>query len=58
MKYFFDTENGNAYTETELQTEFEELQRQQPEEYSYSFKEYLQNCTDKNGFLEEVTNAE
>ena len=34
--------------------EFELLKREQPEEYDYTFEQYIQNCTSKNGTLEEV----
>lgn len=54
MKLFRDTENGNIITEEALLREFTELKQNSPEEYSYSFGEYVKNCTSKNGFLEEV----
>lgn len=54
MKKYRDTETGNIITEEELQTEFEELKSGSPEEYNYTFSEYIRNCTAKNGFLEEI----
>ena len=52
MKLYRDTENGEILTEAQLQKEFETLKAEEPDEYNYTFKEYLQNCTSKNGFLE------
>lgn len=54
MKKFRDTETGNIITEEELKAEFEELKSGSPEEYNYTFSEYIRNCTAKNGFLEEI----
>lgn len=56
MKKFRDTETGNIITEEELKAEFEELKNGSPEEYNYTFSEYIRNCTAKNGFLEEIKN--
>ena len=52
MKLYRDTENGETLTEAQLKTEFEILKAEEPAEYSYTFTEYLKNCTSKNGFLE------
>ena len=54
MKLYRDTENGEILTEAQLKEEFEVLKAEEPETYNYTFKEYLKNCTSKNGFLEEV----
>lgn len=54
MRKFLDTENGVEITIAELEAEFEQLKREQPTEYNYSFDEYLNNCTSKNGFLCEL----
>lgn len=51
----FKTENGETVTAKELKAEFEQLQREQPEEYNYSFNDYIKNCTGKHGTLETVT---
>ena len=50
----FEDENGNIITELELQQEFEELQKNDPNTYDYTFNNYIHNCTDKNGTLREV----
>ena len=52
MKLFRDTENGYIMSESELMQEFEALKAEQPDEYDYTFAEYVKNCTSKNGFLE------
>lgn len=54
MNIFIDTEEMRFVTEKELRQEFEQLKREQPEEYNYTFEQYIQNCTSKNGTLEEV----
>lgn len=54
MRKFRDTNTGEIITEEELRKEFKELKREIPEEYNYSFGNYIRNCTDKNGTLEEV----
>lgn len=50
MKYK-DTENGVIYTEAQLKAEFKTLKADDPDTYNYTFKQYIHNCTDKNGFL-------
>ena len=54
MNIFIDTEAMRFVTEKELRQEFEQLKREQPEEYDYTFEQYIQNCTSKNGTLEEA----
>ena len=54
MNIFIDTEAMRFVTEKELRQEFEQLKREQPEEYDYTFEQYIQNCTSKNGTLEET----
>ena len=54
MNIFIDTEAMRFVTEKELRQEFEQLKREQPEEYAYTFEQYVQNCTSKNGTLEEA----
>ena len=56
MRKFRDTNTGEIITEEELRKEFEELKKETPEEYDYSFNQYLLNCTSKNGMLIETTN--
>lgn len=48
---YTDTKNGKRITETELRFEFAHLKAEQPNQYNFSFREYLKNCTGKNGFL-------
>lgn len=54
MKKYKDIESGDIITEAELQAEFAEMQAENPDEYNYTFPEYIRNCTAKNGFLEEI----
>ena len=56
MRKFRDTNTGEIITEEELREEFEKLKKETPEEYDYSFNQYLLNCTSKNGMLTETTN--
>lgn len=56
MRKFRDTNTGEIITEEELRNGFEELKKETPEEYDYSFNQYLLNCTSKNGMLIEITN--
>ena len=56
MRKFRDTNTGEIIAEEELRKEFEELKKETPEEYDYSFNQYLLNCTSKNGMLTETTN--
>ena len=58
MRKFRDTNTGEIITEEELRKEFEELKKETPEEYDYSFNQYLLNCTSKNGMLIEITNED
>lgn len=53
MKLYRDTENGTIISETDLYFSFCLLQAEH-ETDAKTFSEYLINCTDKNGFLEEV----
>lgn len=54
MKLCRDTETGKIITEEQLRAEFDELKREQPEEYNYTFADYIRNITGKNGTMEEV----
>ena len=56
MRKFRDTNTDEIITEGELRKEFKELKEATPEEYDYSFNQYLLNCTSKNGMLIEITN--
>lgn len=51
---FRDLEFNTIVTEEELLKTFKHLQREQPDEYNYSFENYIRNCTDKDGTLEEI----
>lgn len=50
----FEDERGYTITEDELRRDFEELKREDPEEYFYTFGEYVDMCTGKNGTLTEI----
>lgn len=54
MRKFRDLEFDIIVTEEELLKTFKYLQREQPDEYNYSFENYIRNCTDKDGTLEEI----
>lgn len=51
MRKFRDISTGEIITEEELRKEFERLKKETPEEYDYSFNQYLLNCSET---LEEV----
>lgn len=55
MKVFHDIENDFIVTEKQLYTEFVLLKTAQPDEYNYSFNEFINNClTIHNGTLQLV----
>lgn len=54
MRKFRDLEFDIIVTEEELLRTFKHLQREQPDEYNYSFENYIRNCADKDGTLEEI----
>ena len=54
MRKFRDLEFDIIVTEEELLRTFKHLQREQPDEYNYSFENYIRNCVDKDGTLEEI----
>ena len=54
MKKYRDIKTGNIITESELKSKFEEMKTENPEEYNYTFTEYIHNCSAKNGFLKEI----
>ena len=53
MRIFID-EMGHCLTEAMLRQEFELLKLEQPEEYNYTFEEYIKNCLSKHGTLTEL----
>lgn len=50
---FRNTESGEIITLSELKESYEELYAEGETE-AETFKDYLINCLDKNGFLEEI----
>ena len=54
MRKFRDLEFDIIVTEDDLRRTFEHLQREHLDEYDYSFENYIRNCVDKNGTLEEI----
>ena len=54
MRKFRDLEFDTIVTEEELLKTFKHLQKEQPDEYNYSFENYIRNCTDKDGTLSEI----
>lgn len=57
MRVFLNSENKKLIKEDELRTQFSELKINEPEEYDYSFEDYINVCCDKNGVLEEVADT-
>lgn len=52
---FFDIESGEYITTEQLFSEYIENRKSNPDEYSYSFPEYVKNClTVNNGTLEKI----
>lgn len=54
-RYFYDWESEQVYTLPELRKLYTELKEDKGTE-SETFHEFLNNCLDKNGSLEEITN--
>ena len=52
---YIDTERKLLVTESKIKSEFDLLQKENPQEYDYSFSKYLENCCGKNGFLRRLT---
>jgi len=48
---FIDLETNNLVAELTIKAEFDLLKEQNPQEYDYTFGEYLANACGKNGFL-------
>ena len=53
MKWL-DVETEEVITFEQLESEFNKLKAEQPEEYNYSFADYIRNCESKNGTLEQI----
>lgn len=52
---FYDIESGEYITLETLYSEYLTMQKEQPDEYNYSFTEYINNClTVNNGTLEKI----
>lgn len=52
---YIDIETGDVVTVAQLRKEYEQMKQEQPEEYGYSFPEYVRNClTENNGTLERM----
>ena len=51
---FYDIESNEIVTIDQLKNEYDMLRQEQPDEYNYSFEEYIRNCkTENNGTLED-----
>ena len=50
----FEDERGYIVTEGELRRDYETLRRELPEEFDYTFEEYLDICTGVHGTLTEI----
>ena len=53
MKMYYDENEDCFVSEEQIKKEFIQLKAEQPNEYDYTFEEYLNNCLSKNGFLTE-----
>ena len=54
-----DIETGEAVTIEQLHKEYEQMKQEQPDEYGYSFMDYVHNClTENNGTLERIEENE
>lgn len=52
---WIDTNTGEYITAVQLREEYEENRKNNPEEFNYSFEDYIQNClTKNNGTLDEI----
>ena len=52
---YIDIESGDIITIEQLMSEYENMKKNQPDEYGYSFPEYIRNClTENNGTLERI----
>lgn len=52
---FVDIESGDVVTKNQLFSEYSAFQAEDPEEYSFTFEEYIKNClTSNNGTLEKI----
>lgn len=50
---YFDIESNQIVTREQLFTEYQAMKENYPEEYAYTFPEYIKNClTSSNGTLE------
>lgn len=55
MKMYYD-ENADCFvSEEQIKKEFIQLKAEQPNEYDYTFEEYLNNCLSKNGFFHKAS---
>ena len=45
---WIDINSNEIVTAVQLRKEYEENKKNQPEEYNYSFEDYIQNCLAKN----------
>lgn len=58
-QFFHDIESGEAVTLATLRKEYDRMKAEQPDEYGYTFPEYVSNCmTWNNGTLQPYPNTE
>ena len=54
---YFDIESNQIVTREQLFAEYQTMKESYPEEYGYTFPEYVKNClTSSNGTLELIKN--
>lgn len=54
-KYYYDENTDSILTIDEVKAVYDECKAENTHEILYSFEEYLNNCTDKNGSLTVIT---
>lgn len=56
QEMYRDINSNEIVTREQLYKEYLQMQAEQPEEYNYSFPEYIRNCkTENGGSLETIT---
>ena len=54
LNHAFLDEAGKIVMESELYEDFQNMKKEDPEEYGYSFTDYVRECTGKNGTLKQI----
>ena len=54
MRKFYDTEHEEIITEATLRAEFEQMKKDDPANYDYTFEQFITVCNGKNGTLKTI----